>query len=90
MKDRYLRSRCLLGKACSDIDKRRVLVFVEDSWNEEPCSDVHQVCDEREVKVLRSFNWPLSELITDDGILPERGYSQFNDVSSGYLVSKVS
>ncbi|GJS38989.1 retrovirus-related pol polyprotein from transposon TNT 1-94 [Tanacetum coccineum] len=60
------------------------------SWNEEPCSDVHQVGNEREVEVLRSFNGPPSELITDDGVLPERGYSQFNDVSSGYLVSKVS
>nr|GEU73311.1 hypothetical protein [Tanacetum cinerariifolium] len=29
-------------------------------------SDVHQVGDEREVEVLRSFNWPPSELITDD------------------------
>ncbi|GJU59775.1 retrovirus-related pol polyprotein from transposon TNT 1-94 [Tanacetum coccineum] len=67
-----------------------VLIFVEDSWNEEPCRDVHQVGDEREVEVLRSFNWPPSELITEDGVLPERGYSQFNDVSSGYLVSKVS
>ncbi|GJY50835.1 hypothetical protein Tco_0441682 [Tanacetum coccineum] len=62
-----------------------VLIFVKDSWNEEPCSDVHQVGDEREVEVMRSFNWPLSELITEDGVLPERGYSQFNDVSSGYL-----
>ncbi|GKE65676.1 hypothetical protein Tco_1519837 [Tanacetum coccineum] len=60
------------------------------SWNEEPCRDVHQVGDEREVEVLRNFNWPLSELITEDGVLPERGYSQFNDVSSEYLVSKVS
>ncbi|GJQ99694.1 retrovirus-related pol polyprotein from transposon TNT 1-94 [Tanacetum coccineum] len=51
------------------------LSFVEDSWNEKPCSDVHQVGDEREVKVLRSFNWPLSELITDDDVLPGRGYS---------------
>ncbi|GKA29032.1 hypothetical protein Tco_0715277 [Tanacetum coccineum] len=33
-----------------------VLIFVEDSWNEEPCSDVHQVGDEIEVEVLRSFN----------------------------------
>ncbi|GJU47188.1 retrovirus-related pol polyprotein from transposon TNT 1-94 [Tanacetum coccineum] len=55
-----------------------------------PLVDVHQVGDEREVEVLRSFNWPPSELITEDGVLPERGYSQFNDVSSGYLVSKVS
>ncbi|GKA23400.1 retrovirus-related pol polyprotein from transposon TNT 1-94 [Tanacetum coccineum] len=61
-----------------------------DSWNEEPCSDVYLVGEEREVEVLRSFNWPPSELITEDGFLPERGYSQFNDVSSGYLVSKVS
>ncbi|GKD63449.1 hypothetical protein Tco_1305557, partial [Tanacetum coccineum] len=58
--------------------------------NEEPCRDVHQIGDEREVEVLRSLNWPPSELITEDGVLPERGYSQFNDVSSGYLVSKVS
>ncbi|GKE46790.1 hypothetical protein Tco_1478048 [Tanacetum coccineum] len=63
---------------------------LSDSWNEVPCSDVHQVGDEREVEVLRSFNWPPSELITEDGVLPERGYSQFNDVSSGHLVSKVS
>ncbi|GKA90636.1 retrovirus-related pol polyprotein from transposon TNT 1-94 [Tanacetum coccineum] len=63
----------------------RVLIFVEDSWNEEPCNDVHQVGDEIEVEVLRNFNWPPSELITEDGVLPERGYSQFNDVSSGYL-----
>ncbi|GKA14856.1 hypothetical protein Tco_0694502 [Tanacetum coccineum] len=52
-----------------------VLIFVEDSWNEEPYIDVHQVGDEREVEVLRSFNWPPSELITEDGVLPERGYS---------------
>ncbi|GJX87875.1 hypothetical protein Tco_0339889 [Tanacetum coccineum] len=43
-----------------------------DSWNEEPCSDVHQVGDEIEVKVMRNFNWPLSELIMEDGFLPER------------------
>ncbi|GKD02974.1 hypothetical protein Tco_1177948 [Tanacetum coccineum] len=48
------------------------------------------VGNEREVEVLRSFNWPSSELITEDDVLPERGYSQFNDVSSGYLISKVS
>ncbi|GKF18081.1 hypothetical protein Tco_0062999, partial [Tanacetum coccineum] len=28
--------------------------------------------DEREVEVLRSFNWPPSELIAEDGLLPER------------------
>ncbi|GKE11270.1 hypothetical protein Tco_1414821 [Tanacetum coccineum] len=67
-----------------------VIIFVEDSWNEQPCRDVHQVGDEIEVEVLRSFNWPPSELITEDGVLPEEGYSQFNDISSGYLVSKVS
>ncbi|GKA65522.1 hypothetical protein Tco_0765229, partial [Tanacetum coccineum] len=43
------------------------------SWNEEPCRDVHEVGDEREVEVLRSFNWPPSELITKDGVLLERG-----------------
>nr|GEV12375.1 retrovirus-related Pol polyprotein from transposon TNT 1-94 [Tanacetum cinerariifolium] len=59
----------------------RVFIFVEDSWNEEPCSDVHQVGDKREFEVLRSFNWPLSQLITNDAVLPERGYSQFNDVA---------
>ncbi|GJZ57608.1 retrovirus-related pol polyprotein from transposon TNT 1-94 [Tanacetum coccineum] len=67
-----------------------VLIFFEDSCNEEPCNDVHRMGDEREVEVLCNFNWPLSELIMEDGVLPERGYSQFNDVSSGYLVSKVS
>ncbi|GKF63907.1 hypothetical protein Tco_0187355 [Tanacetum coccineum] len=46
---------------------------VLDSWNEEPCSDVHQVGDERKVEVLRSFNWPPSELITDDGDQPPSG-----------------
>ncbi|GKD95645.1 hypothetical protein Tco_1379542, partial [Tanacetum coccineum] len=51
---------------------------------------VHQVGDEREVEVLRNFNWPPSELITEYDVLPKRDYSQFNDVSSGYLVSKVS
>ncbi|GJX50039.1 retrovirus-related pol polyprotein from transposon TNT 1-94 [Tanacetum coccineum] len=49
-----------------------VLIFVEDSWNEEPCKDVHQVGDEREVEVLHSFNWPPSELLTEDGVLPEK------------------
>ncbi|GJV21851.1 hypothetical protein Tco_1370871 [Tanacetum coccineum] len=34
--------------------------------------DIHQVSDEREVEVLRSFNMPPSELITEDGLLPER------------------
>ncbi|GJW14914.1 retrovirus-related pol polyprotein from transposon TNT 1-94 [Tanacetum coccineum] len=43
-----------------------------DSWNEELCRDVHQVGDEREVEVLRNFNWPPSELITEYGVLPER------------------
>ncbi|GJX90326.1 zinc knuckle CX2CX4HX4C containing protein [Tanacetum coccineum] len=44
-----------------------------DSWNEEPCRDVHQVGDKREVEVPRNFNWPSSELITEDGVLPEEG-----------------
>nr|GEU64543.1 hypothetical protein [Tanacetum cinerariifolium] len=33
----------------------------------------------REVEVLHSFIWPPSELITDDGVILERSYSQFND-----------
>nr|GEW12975.1 hypothetical protein [Tanacetum cinerariifolium] len=37
-----------------------------------PVSDVHQVGDEREAELLCSFNWPPSELITDNGVLPER------------------
>ncbi|GJS38457.1 retrovirus-related pol polyprotein from transposon TNT 1-94 [Tanacetum coccineum] len=79
------------GSDMAEFNKPKwVLIFVEDSWNEEPCSDVHQVGDEREIEVLLSFNWPPSEFITEDGVLPERGYSQFDDVSSGYLVSKVS
>ncbi|GJV37741.1 retrovirus-related pol polyprotein from transposon TNT 1-94 [Tanacetum coccineum] len=48
-----------------------VLIFVEDSWNEEPCRDVHQVGDEREVEVLHIFKWPPGELIMEDGVLPE-------------------
>ncbi|GKE26866.1 hypothetical protein Tco_1442250 [Tanacetum coccineum] len=35
-------------------------------------SSTEAVGDEREVEVLRSFNWPSSELITDDDVLPER------------------
>nr|GEV69124.1 hypothetical protein [Tanacetum cinerariifolium] len=38
-----------------------------------------KVGNEREVEVMRSFNWPLIELITDDGVLPETGYSQFDN-----------
>nr|GEW44781.1 retrotransposon protein, putative, Ty1-copia subclass [Tanacetum cinerariifolium] len=38
-----------------------------------PTRDVYQVGDEIEVEVLRSFNWPLSELIMEDGVLPKRG-----------------
>ncbi|GJW15456.1 retrovirus-related pol polyprotein from transposon TNT 1-94 [Tanacetum coccineum] len=79
------------GSDMAEFNKPKwVLIFVEDSWNEESCNDVHQVGDEIEVEVLRRFNRPPSELITEDGVLPERSYSQFNDVSSGYRVSKVS
>ncbi|GKE60573.1 retrovirus-related pol polyprotein from transposon TNT 1-94 [Tanacetum coccineum] len=63
------------GSDMAEFNKPKVIIFVEDSWNEEPCRDVHQVGDEREVKVLRSFNWPPSELITEDVVLPKRGYS---------------
>ncbi|GKB57986.1 retrovirus-related pol polyprotein from transposon TNT 1-94 [Tanacetum coccineum] len=67
-------------------------ISLSDSWNKKPCRDVHQVGDEREIEALRSFNWPPREMITEYGVLSERerGYSQFNDVSSRYLVSKVS
>ncbi|GJW22123.1 kinase-like domain-containing protein [Tanacetum coccineum] len=34
--------------------------------------NVHQVGDEIEVKVMRSFNRPPSKLITEDGVLPKR------------------
>ncbi|GJY54021.1 hypothetical protein Tco_0445685 [Tanacetum coccineum] len=44
----------------------------DEEFSEEGGSETPQVGDEREVKVLRSFNWPSSELITDDGVLPER------------------
>ncbi|GKA37328.1 hypothetical protein Tco_0723893 [Tanacetum coccineum] len=44
------------------------------------CAKNLKVGDEREVEVLRSFNWPPSKLIMDDGFLPARGYSQFNDL----------
>nr|GEW06744.1 putative ribonuclease H-like domain-containing protein [Tanacetum cinerariifolium] len=54
---------------------------LQNSWNEDPCNDVHQVGDEKEVEVLHSLNWPPSELIMKDGVLTERGYSQFNDVA---------
>ncbi|GJW19859.1 hypothetical protein Tco_0027295 [Tanacetum coccineum] len=57
----------------SFMQRIRVLIYVEDSWNEEPYRDVHQVGNEREVKVLRIFKWPPSELIMEDGVLPERG-----------------
>nr|GEV77790.1 hypothetical protein [Tanacetum cinerariifolium] len=79
------------GSDMAEFNKPKwVLIFVEDSWIEEPCNDVHRVGDEREVEVFCSFNWPPSELITDNGVLPKRSYFQFNDVSSGYLGSKVS
>ncbi|GJX40682.1 hypothetical protein Tco_0255672 [Tanacetum coccineum] len=79
--EKYIRIKASTKTMCSDyeaIDALRssVLGYVaysDYSCNEEPCSDVHQVGDEREVKVLDSFNWPSSELITEDGVLPERG-----------------
>ncbi|GKE99760.1 hypothetical protein Tco_0023111 [Tanacetum coccineum] len=90
MKDRCSEKQVLGYVLTIDVTTFEVLIFVEDSRNKEHFNDVHQVGDEREVEVLGSFNWPSSELITDDGVLPERGYSQFNDFSSGYFVSKVS
>ncbi|GJZ76389.1 retrovirus-related pol polyprotein from transposon TNT 1-94 [Tanacetum coccineum] len=45
-------------KLDNSVQKDRVLIFVEDSWNKEPCRDVHQVGDEREVEALRNLNFP--------------------------------
>ncbi|GKB76535.1 hypothetical protein Tco_0943430 [Tanacetum coccineum] len=87
---RYLKFNSFMKKDKALTWQNSTSLSVEDSCNEEPCNDVHRMGDEREVEVLCNFNWPLSELIMEDGVLPERGYSQFNDVSSGYLVSKVS
>ncbi|GJV17424.1 ribonuclease H-like domain-containing protein, partial [Tanacetum coccineum] len=56
---------------------------------EEPCSDVYQVGDEIEVEVLRSFNWPLSELITEDGFLPEREAIYRTEVCTGVCVGVI-
>ncbi|GKB64911.1 hypothetical protein Tco_0921097 [Tanacetum coccineum] len=57
-----------------------IIIVAESSYvgalNDTSTQDVHQVSDEREVKVMRSFNWPLSELIIEDDVLPDRGYSQ--------------
>ncbi|GJZ09218.1 retrovirus-related pol polyprotein from transposon TNT 1-94 [Tanacetum coccineum] len=64
--------------------QKSITIFLD----EEPCIDFHQVGDEREVEALRSFNWPPSKFITEDGVLPERGYSQFYDVSLGYLMAQ--
>ncbi|GJR39680.1 hypothetical protein Tco_1215364 [Tanacetum coccineum] len=66
--------------------ERKPRVQIEGNSVRTDSSTKTMVGDEREVEVLRTFNWPPSELITKDGFLPERGYSQFNDVSSGYLV----
>nr|GEX82510.1 hypothetical protein [Tanacetum cinerariifolium] len=73
MKDRCSKKHVLGYVLTIDVTKVEVLIFVEDSWNEEP--DVHQVGDEREVEVSRNFNWPPSELIKEDGVLPERVYA---------------
>nr|GEV07238.1 retrovirus-related Pol polyprotein from transposon TNT 1-94 [Tanacetum cinerariifolium] len=50
-------------------------------------NDVHEVGDEREVEIMCSFSWLMSVLLTEDGVLPEKGYSQFND--KGYSSSIV-
>ncbi|GKC55698.1 retrovirus-related pol polyprotein from transposon TNT 1-94 [Tanacetum coccineum] len=47
--------------------------------------DVHQVGDEREVEVLRSFNWPPNELIIEDDVLPERACSLCSTVQKRVL-----
>nr|GEW61404.1 hypothetical protein [Tanacetum cinerariifolium] len=58
--------------------------WIKAKWLEEPCRDVHQVGDEREVEVLCTFNWPPSELITKDGVLPERAWSVCSAVQKGW------
>ncbi|GJU68839.1 hypothetical protein Tco_1255098 [Tanacetum coccineum] len=62
---------------------------LSDSWNEEHCRDVHQVGDEREVEVMRSFNWPPGELIMEDGVLLERACSVCSAVQKCYSSSIV-
>nr|GEY11180.1 hypothetical protein [Tanacetum cinerariifolium] len=52
--------------------RSRDIIFVDLIYG---ARDIHQVGDEREVEVMRSFNWPPSELIAEDGVLPVRGYS---------------
>ncbi|GJR14090.1 retrovirus-related pol polyprotein from transposon TNT 1-94 [Tanacetum coccineum] len=70
MKDRYSEKHVLIvGVTTVEWESRlqksitMVLIFVEDSWNKEPCRDVHQVGDEREVEVMRLFKWHPSELM---------------------------
>ncbi|GJS58440.1 putative reverse transcriptase domain-containing protein, partial [Tanacetum coccineum] len=52
--------------------------------------DVHQVGDEIEVKVLHSFNWPSCELITEDGVLPERDFVMTDSEDSTVTYTEVS
>ncbi|GJT86090.1 hypothetical protein Tco_1067807 [Tanacetum coccineum] len=73
MKDRFSKKQVLgyvltVGITTVEWESRlqkSITIFLE----RRACRDVHQVGDEREVEVLRSFNWPPSELITDNGVL---------------------
>nr|GEU69084.1 retrovirus-related Pol polyprotein from transposon TNT 1-94 [Tanacetum cinerariifolium] len=60
--------RIAIGKKAS----QRLWIFKVKEEHDDNKRDVHQVGDEREVEVLHSFNWPPSELITEDDVLPER------------------
>ncbi|GKC61409.1 hypothetical protein Tco_1089007 [Tanacetum coccineum] len=68
MKDRYSEKHVLSYVLIVGVTTAEVLIFVEDSWNKEPCRDVHQVGDEREVEVMRLFKWPPSELMAHPDI----------------------
>ncbi|GJZ75467.1 hypothetical protein Tco_0639932 [Tanacetum coccineum] len=67
---------CSLVRARKKASQSLEMFNVKEEQNIISERDVHQVSDEREVKVMRSFNWPLSELIIEDDVLPDRGYSQ--------------
>ncbi|GJR30942.1 hypothetical protein Tco_1107174 [Tanacetum coccineum] len=51
---------------------RKPKVQIEENSVRTDSSTEVTVGDEREVEVLRSFNWPPSELIMEGGVLPER------------------
>nr|GEU92279.1 transcription factor LAF1-like [Tanacetum cinerariifolium] len=56
-------------KACGCSRSKKSRIAVKEQRALQRCSPPG---DEREVEVLRNFNWPPSELIIWDGVLPER------------------